>query len=267
MISLDDGNGTSASIQTVKSIKFCKNDATLASLQPGDLVKFKRHGYSHWAVYIGNDQVAHVAEQDQEGRPPDKSLVRASLELSKVQISVQNFWAVAKSDQAIKANDRDKDWSPLPSEEIVDRATSYLGEVRYNLLTSNCEHFAKWCRYDKFHSDQVDRLHIYKYDAVKSVVLTAVETARSTVLAIHKAKHFVTSQVSNQLSRRGRVHILSSNGGVARTAEYEDNVDDSSTQDENTESEAVREIMSVAETQRALSPSNVVYNVQHLNSF
>lgn len=33
----------------------------------------------------------------------------------------------------------------FPSEEIVARAYSRMGERRYKLLTNNCEHFTRWC--------------------------------------------------------------------------------------------------------------------------
>ena len=33
-----------------------------------------------------------------------------------------------------------------PPELVVERALSRLGEHGYNLLTNNCEHFARWCK-------------------------------------------------------------------------------------------------------------------------
>ncbi|PAV77048.1 hypothetical protein WR25_06595 [Diploscapter pachys] len=48
----------------------------------------------------------------------------------------------------------DSKHSPYSAEEIVRRAKSKLGHYEYNTLTSNCEHFATWCRYNKFLSMQ-----------------------------------------------------------------------------------------------------------------
>ena len=44
---------------------------------------------------------------------------------------------------------------PKTGEEIVKKAKEMIGEIGYNLLWSNCEHFAKLCRYDVKQSDQV----------------------------------------------------------------------------------------------------------------
>ena len=40
---------------------------------------------------------------------------------------------------------------------IVKRALSRLGNIGYNMLWSNCEHFASWCRYGMAWSEQVDK--------------------------------------------------------------------------------------------------------------
>jgi len=37
----------------------------------------------------------------------------------------------------------------------VDEALSKIGEIGYNLMWANCEHFAKFCRYGAPSSDQV----------------------------------------------------------------------------------------------------------------
>ena len=49
--------GSSASIKRAKGEDWSENGATLVSLEPGDLVKFQRCGYYHWAVYIGADNI------------------------------------------------------------------------------------------------------------------------------------------------------------------------------------------------------------------
>lgn len=49
---------------------------------------------------------------------------------------------------------------------VVQRATSRLGEQRYDLLTNNCEHFANWCKTGRNDCEQlagfglqIDRYH------------------------------------------------------------------------------------------------------------
>jgi hypothetical protein len=51
---------------------------------------------------------------------------------------------------------------PLPTHVILDRAQSALGKQGYNLLYSNCEHFATDCRYGQANCRQVRRLFTYQ---------------------------------------------------------------------------------------------------------
>lgn len=44
--------------------------------------------------------------------------------------------------------------------DIVRRARSSIGEMKYNLWSKNCEHFAVWCRYGKLKSNQVCYLYV-----------------------------------------------------------------------------------------------------------
>jgi hypothetical protein len=45
--------------------------------------------------------------------------------------------------------------SAYPPDEVVCRAESRLGERSYNLVSSNCEHFARWCKTADHLSEQV----------------------------------------------------------------------------------------------------------------
>ena len=47
--------------------------------------------------------------------------------------------------------------SPDATHVIVKRALSKMGQLGYNMLWSNCEHFASWCRYGMAWSEQVDK--------------------------------------------------------------------------------------------------------------
>lgn len=44
---------------------------------------------------------------------------------------------------------------PLEPNKIVEEAISKIGEIGYNLLWDNCEHFAAYCRYGIKWSEQV----------------------------------------------------------------------------------------------------------------
>ncbi|XP_055866694.1 uncharacterized protein LOC106069204 isoform X3 [Biomphalaria glabrata] len=53
-----------------------------------------------------------------------------------------------------KGNKKDSKWTPLDPEEIVKRAYESCKPFKYNVLFNNCEHFARWCRYDVDYSNQ-----------------------------------------------------------------------------------------------------------------
>jgi hypothetical protein len=48
-----------------------------------------------------------------------------------------------------------QNYRPLSPREIKVRALSRLGPIHYNIIWSNCEHFAAWCRNDTDLSEQV----------------------------------------------------------------------------------------------------------------
>jgi hypothetical protein len=56
-------------------------------------------------------------------------------------------------------------------EEVIARAQSRLGEVRYNLALNNCEHFATWCKTGHHVSGQVAKVKevALKYARVSKV--------------------------------------------------------------------------------------------------
>ena len=43
-----------------------------------------------------------------------------------------------------------------PPDVVVTKARTRLGEAKYNLLTNNCEHFARWCKTNHHRSTQVE---------------------------------------------------------------------------------------------------------------
>ncbi|WP_082683328.1 lecithin retinol acyltransferase family protein [Fictibacillus sp. FJAT-27399] len=78
-------------------------------------------GYSHHAIYLGDDQVIHY--QNGEVRVDSLDAFRRGGEL-RVSDSVCTY----------------------SKEIIISRAYSRIGESNYNLLFNNCEHFVNWCR-------------------------------------------------------------------------------------------------------------------------
>ncbi|CAL1548127.1 unnamed protein product [Lymnaea stagnalis] len=136
------------------------NKKILDQLKPGDLLKFKRGIYYHWAVYIGKGKVIHVTGRDGQGMKQSKDgsdiTALCSVPQDKADVMEADFWDVAGESKAEVGNMKDEGWLPLDTKTILERARKSLGPVRYHLLADNCEHFAKWCRYDRSESKQAD---------------------------------------------------------------------------------------------------------------
>ena len=66
------------------------------------------------------------------------------------------------------------------SDEIVERATSRLGECDYDLFQNNCEHFVNWCRSDVADSAQVNLADaVVRRGTAATVRITLPKVARS----------------------------------------------------------------------------------------
>ncbi|XP_058518214.1 phospholipase A and acyltransferase 1-like [Ochotona princeps] len=124
------------------------------SPQPGDLIEISRLGYQHWAVYVGGGYVVHLlssglfsfisGSKDSSPIPFKGSVKRELLE------------EVLRGDKYSVNNLLDDKYRPRPVEEIVRLAESLVGGISfYNVLLSNCEHFATKLRYGKRNSNQV----------------------------------------------------------------------------------------------------------------
>ncbi|XP_059159059.1 uncharacterized protein LOC131943066 [Physella acuta] len=135
------------------------NQELLKKLMPGDLVKFPRGWYTHWGVYEGNNSMIHVAGVFEE-----------SVLKHKAEIKREDFYTVCDRDKAYSGNDMDKEWEPLKTADIIRRAKANIGQMRYDLLFNNCEHFAKWCRYGRKSSEQVNEVFQFMEEAL--IVLT-----------------------------------------------------------------------------------------------
>ncbi|CAG5132085.1 unnamed protein product, partial [Candidula unifasciata] len=64
-----------------------------------------------------------------------------------VRYDALDSWCHGESFTVCNCLDNDNNYSPLPPDEIVERAKSLLGPIAYDVFQYNCEHFALWCRY------------------------------------------------------------------------------------------------------------------------
>lgn len=136
------------------------NETLISYIEPGDLIEFPRGPYSHWAVYIGNEEVVHLSGDDNDGinGQVDAShfFTISGQRFGKAIVKVENFWNVVDGTKAKINNTKDKKYKPLPKSEIIKNALERIGRVGYNVLFENCEHFASLCRYGESKSEQVD---------------------------------------------------------------------------------------------------------------
>lgn len=124
----------------------------------GDLLVFRRPLYDHYAVRGQNEDIFHLTSAS------GLSTSDCPWNYSSAFYSTTNpSMAVIKKE---KCNAFDKEWDKvyvekhcsLPISEIVERANSRVGEKGYNLLSNNCEHFARWCCDGEWKSKQADAL-------------------------------------------------------------------------------------------------------------
>ncbi|XP_076015709.1 phospholipase A and acyltransferase 4-like isoform X2 [Genypterus blacodes] len=132
-------------------------------LMPGDLIEIDRVSYKHWAVCIGNGEVAHLVALIGVTNPMTDTEGEVRREHLK-DVCGKSFWRV-NNDQGLQIK-------PRTAAQIVQDALSWVGEtVTYNLATYNCEHFATKMRYGRAVSQQKVTLQVV--DGVKKVGLLA----------------------------------------------------------------------------------------------
>jgi len=105
---------------------------------------------SHHAIYIGDSQIVHFtggAGADTGASLAAKSQARIQRESVMAIVSLANAAQAFLVVQPPSGSDgRDR---------VVARALSRVGDAGYNLVLSNCEHFAHWCETGESRSQQV----------------------------------------------------------------------------------------------------------------
>ncbi|XP_042294745.1 phospholipase A and acyltransferase 5-like [Sceloporus undulatus] len=123
-------------------------------IKPGDLIEIFRSCYQHWAIYVGEGKVVHLA-------PECDRLANGAASVLAVlsdRAYVKKDWLdiVVRKDQYRVNNKHDHTHPPLPLTKILGRAEELVGqEMPYNLTSHNCEHFVMDLRYGVAMSDQV----------------------------------------------------------------------------------------------------------------
>ncbi len=137
-------------------------EKSLHRLSRGDLVVFEggtksdgaKFRYEHWAVYIGGGEIIHYQA------PRGSNGLTAKLNSGVKKETLQKYMGRQGERMTVRLgkldSDDSEDFPALDPEEVVERARSKVGMKEYNLIRNNCEHFAKWCKYGKEMSDQIE---------------------------------------------------------------------------------------------------------------
>ncbi|XP_023603411.1 retinoic acid receptor responder protein 3-like [Myotis lucifugus] len=116
--------------------------------KPGDLIEIPRIGSSHWALYLGDGYVIHLAppgENSEAGTPTGSGVVKRQL---LVEVLGNCFYKVN--------NHLDHLYKPRPIKEMISAGKEMVGmEMEYSFLSRNYEHFVRDLRYGKARSRQL----------------------------------------------------------------------------------------------------------------
>ncbi|KAK2100278.1 Phospholipase A and acyltransferase 2 [Saguinus oedipus] len=119
----------------------------------GDLIEIFRFGYEHWAIYVGDGFVIHLAPCEIAGAVAASVLSELT---NKAIVKKDLLSAVAGRDNYRVNNKHDDRCEPLPVNKIIKQAEELVGEeFQYSLTSDNCEHFVNGLRYGISRSDQV----------------------------------------------------------------------------------------------------------------
>ena len=117
------------------------------SYKLGDIICFKRLMYTHYGVYIGNNNIIHKDRKFRNG-----SNARIS------NINDVNGIPYIKPDPIYIKSLKLEAYDTYTRHTVVERAYSMLDDKYYNMFTDNCEHFVTLIKYNKKASTQATKL-------------------------------------------------------------------------------------------------------------
>ncbi|KAF4009831.1 hypothetical protein G4228_001302 [Cervus hanglu yarkandensis] len=143
--------------------------------RPGDLIEIFRIGYEHWAIYVEDDCVVHLAPPSEEFEAGSITSVfsnRAVVKYSRLEDVLHGCsWKVN--------NKLDGTYLPLPVDKIIQRTKKMVNRiVQYSLIEGNCEHFVNDLRYGVPRSQQVEHVLMQGAKAAGAVLSAVVDSIR-----------------------------------------------------------------------------------------
>ncbi|XP_045414159.1 phospholipase A and acyltransferase 4 [Lemur catta] len=146
--------------------------------KPGDLIEIFRIGYQHWAIYVGDGYVVHLA-------PPSENPGAGSSKVlsSRAVVKLEPLEDVVADCRYQVNNHYDHTYTPLPVQDIIKSARDMVGkEMEYSIVRKNCEHFVTNLRYGKPRCRQVERARRNLVGGGSAVTLGALVLAGYTML-------------------------------------------------------------------------------------
>uniref|UniRef100_A0A3B3Q271 LRAT domain-containing protein n=1 Tax=Paramormyrops kingsleyae TaxID=1676925 RepID=A0A3B3Q271_9TELE len=122
--------------------------------KPGDLIEIFRVGYQHWAIYVGDGYVIHLAPPSEEACVGSNSMM--SVLHDKAIVKMDKLRHVVGTSKFSINNRLDDKYEPRDVRIILKDARSLVGqELPYCVFQGNCEHFVTELKYGKPESRQV----------------------------------------------------------------------------------------------------------------
>ncbi|XP_051049821.1 phospholipase A and acyltransferase 5 [Phodopus roborovskii] len=143
--------------------------------RPGDLIEIFRIGYEHWAIYVEDDCVVHLAPPSEEFEVGSITSIfsnRAVVKYSRLEDVLHGCsWKIN--------NKLDGIYLPLPVDKIMQRTRNMINKiVQYSLIEGNCEHFVNDLRYGVPRSQQVEHALVEGAKAAGAVISAVMDSIR-----------------------------------------------------------------------------------------
>lgn len=127
-----------------------KNSDLAPAPQPGDMIRVARylvgeHVYDHYGIYVGSDKVIHFARKSGRLFGEDPAIV--------FETTLERFLDGSREFEVVRFL-----FNTKTPEEVVATAYGCIGEMDYNVVFNNCEHFARFCKTGRRTSEQVIRI-------------------------------------------------------------------------------------------------------------
>ena len=114
----------------------------------GNQIRVNRGLYYHHGIYESDDCVYQFASPEGSEISPETAVVCTT--------TLKKF--LNGGDLEVREYTEEELKELKPKDEIIRYAKEHLGEMGYNLINNNCEHFSNRCAFGKSESEQVNNI-------------------------------------------------------------------------------------------------------------